>query len=147
MVADEAMRLLSDQKASLDSARTRALAMLSVGSLVAGLFGSQLPKKLPAGAAPIIGIALGCFAASVVLTLIIVAPRRFRFTHSVGAQIEALEDGTEIRTRDLAFTWAKGNELNRSDNERKLNLRMTLLQVVCGLVGAQVFAWVVVALL
>jgi hypothetical protein len=141
MIADEARRLLVAQQATFDGVRTRAIAMLSVASLVAGLFGSRIPEQHSDAAGRAAVVALVCFGLSVVLTLIIVAPRRLRFDHSLARHIASLAAGDELLRRDLAFTWAKGYEADRQDNDDKLQVRMTCLQVVCALVGVQVIAW------
>ena len=141
MVVEEARRMFVGQQATLDSLRTRAIAMLSVGALVAGLFGSQLPKNQSDYSVGAVVVALVAFGISVALAATIVSPRRFNFDHGLSAPLRDFKDGEPVRSYDLAVSWARGYEKDRSENEDKLRSLMTCFQVVCALIGVQVVAW------
>ncbi len=141
MLLDEARRMLNDQYSALESLRGRAVALLSVGSLVAALFGSRLPMHLTDAAHRSVMVALGAFALSVVIVAWVVFPRKLKFSHSLVGQFPKLDKGRKLRTYDLAVTWAKGYETDRAFNEAKIQNLMVCFTVACGLLAVQVVAW------
>lgn len=143
----QAQQQLSQQNADLDALRTRAIAMLSVATLVAGLFGTRLPDVHPSPRAVIaVTAALALFAASVVLAILVAAPRKgWLFTFKLDALLGLVDDGRAAPmdvTRNLA-TWA---EDARSENTGKLDGMYGMFRWVCVLVGLQVVAWAIAVL-
>jgi len=148
MLWEEARRLLVRQEAALDTLRTQAVAALSVGALVAGLFGSHLVSAhVSAEAAWATGAALVLFALSAVLAVYVLAPHDWTFAHGLGAQLRRVDDQEMIEAEDLAFGWAKEFEKWRTDNQRQLDRLMCCFLWACALTGAQVVAWGLTVLL
>lgn len=67
MLWEEARRQLVRQESVLDTLRTQAVAMLSVPSIVAGLFGSRVPTSPVPGAEAAVVAALVLFGITAVL--------------------------------------------------------------------------------
>jgi len=87
---------IAQQDADIDSLRTRAVALLSVGALVGGLFGSRLPHgHLSRMNVVALTAALVLFAASVVLAVAVAWPRDWYF----GADREPLVSGVSAGLR------------------------------------------------
>jgi hypothetical protein len=140
---EQAQRQLSQQSADLDSLRTRAIAMLSVAALAAGLFGSRVPSvhsSLGAGIAAV--IALGLFAICVVLAVQIVMPMKhaWRFTSPLRVLVKEVGAGS-VLPMDVALTLANHAEESRKENEAKLESLHKQFSGMCVLVGLQVVAW------
>lgn len=72
MLWEEARRQLVRQEAVLDTLRTQAVAMLSVASIVAGLFGSRVPTSPVPGAEAAVVAALVLFGITAVLAIVII---------------------------------------------------------------------------
>jgi hypothetical protein len=142
---EQAQRQLAQQNADLDTLRTRAIALLSVSAIVAGLFGSRLSHThLSTGAAISAILALGLFAINVVLTVWIVTPVKngWRFTYPLRALITRTEAGT-VLPMDVAISLAHYAEQSRKENEDKLASFYGQSRIVCVLAGIQVVAWAV----
>jgi hypothetical protein len=144
---EQAKAQLAAQKADADSLRTRAVALLSVASLVAGLFGSRLPHDHAAPRTVIASIAaLALFGASIVLVLLIAAPKQnWYFTFRLDELFKEVDEGKASPgnvTRNLAV-WA---EDFRRKNLDKLDTMYLLFGGTCVLVGLQVVAWAIAAL-
>ena len=147
MLWEQAQRQLARQESDLDALRARAVAMLSVAALVAGLFGSRLPHHhVPSRTTIAVVAALLLFAVSVVLALLVAAPKKdWEFTFKLDKLIERVDDATAAPvdvTRNLAV-WA---EEARAENTGKLNALYTSFSWVCLLVGLQVIAWAIAVL-
>jgi hypothetical protein len=144
---EQAKAQLAAQKADVDALRTRAVALLSVASLVAGLFGSRLPHDHTAPRTVIASItALALFGISVVLVLLIAAPKQnWLFTFELCKLLKEVDEGKASPgnvTRNLAV-WG---ELYWSKNQGKLDAMYSLFGRTCALVGLQVVAWAIAAL-
>lgn len=146
MLREETRRMLDAQYGAVMSLRANAITMLTVGSLVAALFGSQLPTNRSGAADAFVIVALIAFTASVVLVGYIVKPRKFRFDHSIESQLTLLRDHQEVRPDLLAVTWAEGYDTDRAENENVIDRLMDWFAVVCWLVGAQAGGWVLAVL-
>jgi hypothetical protein len=145
---EQAQRQLSQQSADLDSLRTRAIAMLSVAALAAGLFGSRVPRAHTSlGAAIAAFIALGLFAICIVLAVWITTPMKhaWRFTSPLRVLIEGVGAGA-LLPMDVALSLADYAEKSRKENEDKLESLHKYFSVVCVLVGLQVLAWTIAVL-
>jgi len=105
MLWDEARRLLVRQEATLDTLRGQAVAILSVASIVAGLFGSRLlpTGQLSAFSVVMIGIALAAFGATAVLALKILRPRKWRFEHGLTLYTEMVDRREVVVASGLAL--------------------------------------------
>jgi hypothetical protein len=142
LIWDQAKQQLAQQNADLDLLRTRAVAMLSVAALVAGLFGTRLPHGYThGGTLAFVIAALALFATSVVLAVIVAAPRRkWEFTFKLDPLLQRVDAGDAVPadiTRNLA-AWA---EVARSNNARQMSSLYSVFRLVCLLVGLQVIAW------
>lgn len=148
MLWEEARRLLVRQEAALDTLRTQAIAVLSVGAIVAGLFGSHVVSThVSAGAACATGAALALFTVSAVLAIYVLAPHDWTFAHGLGVQLRRVGDQEMVEAEDLAFGWATEFEKWRTDNQRQLDHLMRCFLWACALTGAQVIAWGLAVLL
>ena len=95
MLWAQAQQQLSQQNSELDALRTRAVAMLSVATLVAGLFGTRLPTShVSARTVAAVTAALVLFALSAVLAIMVAAPRKqWLFTFGLDPLLERVEAG------------------------------------------------------
>ena len=142
MVWDEARRLLVRQEASLDTLRSQAVAILSVASIVAGLFGSKLVStSLSRFSLSMIAVALLLFAVTVWLVLTILTPRPWAFEHVLGGELDRLERGKDLLAGELAYGWARGVERQRAENQPALDRLMSKFKIACALTGAGVLFW------
>lgn len=144
MLWDEARRLLVRQEATLDTLRGQAVAILSVASIVAGLFGSRLlpTQQLSHFSVAMLVLALAAFAATAVLALVILRPQVWHFEHGLASNLGTLGRGGDVlAAAGLAYTWAKGVEGQRAANKRRLDRLMTCFAWACGLTGASVLFW------
>jgi hypothetical protein len=149
MLWEQAQRQLAQQSADLDTLRTRAIAMLSVASLTAALFGSRLPHThLSRLEATAVIVALFFFGASVLLALLIATPKKnaWRFTFRLSMLINGVLDGTDM-TADVALSLANHAEESRMANQQKLECLYFAFRLVCILVGLQVVAWTIAVVL
>lgn len=141
---EQAQRQLSQQNADLDTLRTRAIAMLSVATLVAGLFGSRLPRgheSIKTLIALIIALAL--FGVSVLLAILVAVPRkRWIFSFTFDQLLKLIEDNT-ARPVDVAYNLTRWAEEARSSNKAKLKPMYAMFGCLCVLTGLQVIAWAV----
>ena len=118
---DEARRQNAAQVAEVDLLRTRAVAVLSVASLVAGLFGGRIVAKSPhphyVGAA--IGVALVAFALSVLAIVVVLKPQKMKweFAQNLTSYFEDLAAGEPIQPVDVTFNLAKDFEASRIQNK------------------------------
>ena len=111
---EQAKAQLADQKADVDALRTRAVALLSVASLVAGLFGSRLPHNHTAPRTVIASIAaLALFGISVVLVLMIIAPKyNWLFPFELGDLLKEVDEG-KLSPGDVTSNLADWAERSR----------------------------------
>jgi hypothetical protein len=142
MVWAEAKRLLVRQEATLDTLRVQAVALLSVDSIVAGLFSSRIPTNGLAGLS--VGMAyaaLGLFGASILLVISILLPRTWTFDHGLTDKLSCLEQGHAVNPAELAYTWARGAESWRATNQIQLNRLMNFFLTACIFTGIGVVCW------
>lgn len=144
---EQAKAQLADQRADVDALRTRAVAVLSVASLVAGLFGSQFPHNHTAPRTVIALItALVLFAVSVIQVLRIVAPKKtWVFPFELNAPINVVVE-RKISPGGVALSLAKAAETNRKTNQDELHNMYAIFTTACLLVGLQVVAWAIAVL-
>lgn len=142
LIFAQAQKQLQQQLADLDAVRNRAVALLSAAVLVAGLFGARLPKeRLPAHGTIAVGVALAAFAAGVLLTLAIAAPRRkWLFTFRLDKLLELVEERKAIPA-DITHNLTRWSEEARLWNSRRLDRLNALFGALCLVVGVQVVAW------
>jgi hypothetical protein len=144
----QAQQQLSQQNSELDALRTRAVAMLSVATLVAGLFGTRLPDghHVQARTVAAVTVALALFAVSAVLAIRVAAPRKqWLFTFGLEPLLERVEAGS-VKPGDVTLSLASRAEENRRANNVKLKPMYTMFGWICALVGLQVVAWAVAVL-
>jgi hypothetical protein len=147
LIFAQAQKQLQQQVTDLDALRNRAVALLSVAALVAGLFGSRLPKgQSPAHTTFGTWVALAAFAAGVFLALTIAIPRRkWLFTFRLDQLAELVEKRTAIPA-DITHNLTRWSEEARRWNSARLDRLHALFGCLCLAVGIQVIAWGVAAL-
>ena len=141
MLWEEARRQLVRQESVLGTLRTQAVAMLSVASIVAGLFGSRVPTSPVPGAEAAVVAALVLFGITAVLAIVIIRPWDWVFSHGLDDDIRTVERGELLKVGDLSYSWAKDFEAWRASNQTKINRLTTCFSWACVLTGAQVIAW------
>jgi len=144
----EAQRQVARQESDLDALRNRAIALLSVSSIVAGLFGSHVATvHLSTRSTVATIIALVAFALGALASLIIVTPKwkAWVFTEKLDLYFTLLKEGT-LTPVTVTSNLAEHFELYRKSNQVKINRLYGLLIVACALVGVQVIAWGIAAL-
>ena len=134
---------IAHQDADVDSLRTRAVALLSVGALVGGLFGSRLPHGhlSPMNVAALVA-ALVLFAVSVVLAVAIAWPRDWYFGADRQPLVSRVADGTATLAQ-VNLSLARRAEQNWTENYGTMRRMYRLFAVLCAAVGLQVVAWAI----
>lgn len=114
--------------------------MLSVGALVAGLFGSGIIHRHKTSV--LIALALISFGLSAILAVYVIWPRNWQgFEHDMRPNIAELDAGEPIGMFALATSWAEYYETSRACNQTKLKWLTWAFTAICALVGAQVLFW------
>lgn len=131
------------QNSDIDALRNRAVALLSVGTLVGGLFGSRLPSShLSTVRTAGLVAALILFAASVGLAVAIAWPRSWEAGADRVPLAEQVADGTATLAQvNYALAWRA--EQNWIANNDTLVGMYRLFAILCVLTGAQVVAWAI----
>jgi hypothetical protein len=132
---------IAQQDADVDSLRTRAVALLSVGALVGGLFGSRLPHGhlSPMNVAALVA-ALALFAVSVGLAVAIAWPRDWYFGAEREPLLSRVADGTATLAQ-VNLSLARRAEQNWTSNYGTTMHMYRLFAALCAVVGLQVVAW------
>jgi hypothetical protein len=134
---------VSQQEADMDSLRTRAVALLSVGTLVGGLFGSRLPHgHRPWYNVVALVAALVLFGASVILAVAIAWPRDWRFGADRKPLVSGVADGT-VTLAQVNLSLAVRAEDNWNKNYSTMRRLYRLFAWLCAVVGLQVVAWAI----
>lgn len=143
----EAQRQITRQEADLDSLRNRAIALLSVSSIVAALFGSHIATVHLSTRATIATIAaLVAFGLGALVSLAILTPKRgWEFTENLAQYFAKITDGT-LTPVTITTNLAEHFEGYRKNNQSKIEFLYRLLIAACVLVGLQVIAWGIAAL-
>jgi hypothetical protein len=134
---------IAQQDADVDSLRTRAVALLSVGALVGGLFGSRLPHGhlSPMNVAALV-VALVLFAASVVLAVAIAWPRNWYFGADREPLVSRVADG-KATLAQVNLSLAQRAEQNWTENYSTMRRMYGLFALLCAAAGLQVVAWAI----
>jgi hypothetical protein len=132
---------IAQQDADVDSLRTRAVALLSVGALVGGLFGSRLPHGhlSPVNVAALVA-ALALFAVSVGLAVAIAWPRDWYFGAEREPLVSRVADGTATLAQ-VNLSLARRAEENWTSNYGATMHMYRLFAALCAVIGLQVMAW------
>lgn len=133
----------AQQNSDIDSLRNRAVALLSVGTLVGGLFGSRLQHGHLSGLSTAgLTAALVLFATSVGLTVAIAWPRSWHAgTDRLPLAEMVAEDTATLAQVNYALTWR--TEQNWDANNNTMANMSRLFAILCVLTGAQVVAWAI----
>ena len=134
---------VAQQDTDTDSLRTRAVALLSVGALVGGLFGSRLPHGhlSPMNVVALIA-ALGVFAVSVFLAVAIAWPRDWYFGADREPLVSGVADGS-VTLAQVNLSLARRAEENWNTNYSTVRHMYRLFAALCVAVGLQVVAWAI----
>jgi len=142
-ILEESKADVAQQNSNFDSLRTRAVAMLSVETLVAGLFGSHLPsghvRALNTGG---LVAALVLFAGSVALVVAIALPRAWTVAGDRRPLVERVSEGTATLA-EVNYALAVNTEEQLAANTRVLASMSGLFGVLCMLAFALVVAWAI----
>jgi hypothetical protein len=134
---------IAQQDGDIDSLRTRAVALLSVGALVGGLFGSRLPHgHLSPMNVAALAVALALFALSVVLALAIAWPRAWYFGADREPLVSRVADG-KATLAQINLSLALRAEQNWNENYSTMRSLYRLFAWLCAAVGVQVVAWAI----
>jgi hypothetical protein len=146
LILSEAQRQLASQETSLSEVRSRALALLSVAGLVAGVAGpvarrSALSFWIPGG------IGIGLLILSIVLALSIVTPQEWTFAGHLNIELTELHEGKTPSTAEVVYRRAYWLEEWRNSNQPKLDKLFARLTWLIVAVGASVVSFAVAALI
>lgn len=134
----EAQRQMDEQKTSLESLRTRAVALLSVGSLVAALFGSRLTNLHHLHEVAFAG-ALAAFGLSVLAVIRVIMPRRgWELSQKLSPYTSDLRDGKPVTPLDVTVNLTDSSVTSWGRNETKLACIYRWFWIACALIGLQV---------
>jgi hypothetical protein len=133
----------AQQNSDIDSLRNRAVALLSVGTLVGGLFGSRLPHAHISvlNTAGLVA-ALILFAASVGLAVAIAWPRSWKAGADRLPLAEQVANGTATLA-EVNYALTCRAEQNWTANNDTMADMYRLFAILCVLTGAQVVAWAI----
>ncbi len=134
---------ITQQNASLDALRTRAVGLLSVGTLAGGLFGSHLTHgHLSAVNTGGLVAALVFFATSVGVAITTAWPRKWIVGTKRGPLVTEVADGTATLV-EINYALTSRTEQNWAANQKTLENLYRLFAILCALTGAQVIAWAI----
>ena len=131
------------QESALDTLRTQTVAMLSVGALVAGLFGAGvIPRHHSHAALAAVAIAIAFFGVSAILAVTVIWPRDWDgFEHDMRPNLDEIDQGDLVDMLALTTSWARMYECARAANQCKMKWLTRAFTAICGLVAAQVICW------
>lgn len=142
LVHAEALRLLQEQVAELDTIRARSVAILSAAGLVNGLFGVKVAGGHHSTGQPVcIWIALVMFASMAGLVIAIELPRDFAFAERLDNWIAAIGSGERREPREYLWHFSRRYAAMREENKTKISQLYNLFAASCILLGAQVLSW------
>jgi hypothetical protein len=159
VLLDEARRAISRQEATLDTLHVKAVAVLSSSAIVAGLMGGSLPTQhLHWSAVSVFTVlALGVFAATGVLTVLILRPVGVLFSGGIKPLLaylddEKLVDGDDEKklraaTRRYERQIATDLDKYRLNNVTTIGTKTDFFGWACKLLGSQVVLWAVARLI
>lgn len=133
----------AQQNSDIDAVRNRAVALLSVGTLVGGLFGSRLPHAhLSALNTGGLVAALILFAGSVGLAAAIAWPRSWKAGADRLPLAEQVANGTATLAQ-VNYALAYRADQNWTANNDTMVDMYRLFAILCVLTGLQVAAWAI----
>ena len=150
IVYDEALRMVSEQRSTRDSLRTRAGILLAASSLVTSFLGglalTRYQETHPKAELTLVAWSgVVAFLAVVALVVLILAP--WKWTFAVSPKI-LIEDHLKIASRrdpdKLRWFLAEWLEVHHDRNAKKLNRLFLLFVLACGLLIYESVAWVLV---
>lgn len=144
----EIRRQIDEQRSTLESLRTRSIALLSVASLVAALFGVHvLPGAHRWWVNVAIGVALVAFGLNALLVvLLLMAKSDWRFSESLASYFEDIKKKRELPEDYVLRNLGKDSQASRVHNEAKLKGLHRLFNFACVFLAIHVIAWAVASL-
>lgn len=141
MLWEQSKSEIAKQNSDFDSLRTRAITLLSVGTLVGGLFGSRLPhgNLSHLNLAGLVA-ALLLFGLSVVVAVAIAWPRHWYFGVDQTPLVDGVVDGTTTLA-EVNLSLAVSAEQNWQKNYQTTGSMYVLFAVLCAVTGLEVVAW------
>jgi hypothetical protein len=146
---DESLRGIRDQQAAVEQLRNRVVALLSVASLAAALFGAH---SLYRGSHPgwlliFAGIALGAFGVSMLIAVYVLRPREdWQFYQDVRDYATEIQGGKPVSLAYALSNLTIHQEASFEVNEKILGDLHRWYRRACYLLAIQVIAWAIVAL-
>jgi hypothetical protein len=145
---EEARRQIEEQRSTLESVRSRSVALLSVASLVAALFGSHILRGEHRWWVTVaIVVALAAFGLSALLTVHLLAPTSdWEFSQNLDSYLVDIKNEKDVTAEDVTYNLAQHSQVSRRNNEAKLKKLHCEFGWACALLGLQVLAWAVASL-
>lgn len=139
---DEAVRALADQRAVVESLRTRAGLLFSAAAVTTSFLGAQAFQ----GGDPVLAswLALGCFIAVATTSLAILWPRPWEGAANPREMIEAYVESAEVApVEDLHRDLSIFLHSSYLENRKGLEQLAAFLQAASGLLTIEVALWMV----
>jgi hypothetical protein len=144
ILLDQARLQMANQDSDLATLRTRAVALLSVSSLVAGLFGGRIvatqhhPWYVTSG----IAVALVTFGLSVLAIIVVLSPKRMGWDIAQNLdEFFKLLSAQNLSPLDASANLAKHIEKSRGANQVVLEKLYCSFSIACVLTAVEVIAW------
>lgn len=148
LIWEEAKRLLARQEASLDALHTKALGLLSVSGIVAGLFAGQvLSGSVGAAGGAAVAVAISAFVVGAAGVLFIQWPRDFEFSHDLDQWVKELETGDPAPLIEATYNLSRDLNDYRKRNQNKITKLYSVLTWSVAALAVQVGAWALAAAL
>lgn len=137
---DEAVRALSEQRAELDSFRTRGGMLLSATALTTSFLGAQ---ALQGGGSRIAWLGLVVFGAVAAASLSILWPYRWQLTMDPREIVETyIESDRPVATEALYRELTQHMHASYLQNREGINLLTILFQLASGLLVLEIGLWI-----
>jgi len=139
----EEQRLMERQEADLEALKGRATVLISMGAVVAGLFGglhathARSPWETGWTVAALIAFA----AMALNLVLGVLSPQDWKFALSMRPYIQRMEEGQTPPVDTFIYNVSRGFESGRKANQTILNTLQDRFRASCMLIAAQVVFW------
>jgi hypothetical protein len=140
---DEARHQIDEQRSTLESLRSRSIALLSVASLVAALFAPHVFEEAHRWWVDVaIPAALVAFALCALIVVWVLAPKHnWEFSQNLGSYFEDIRNKKNVTPEEVTYNLAKDSQASRGRNETKLKCLHKGFRWACVLLGIQVIAW------
>jgi hypothetical protein len=142
-ILEEARRQLDRQEASIDTVRNQVIAVLTAGTLAAGLFAGRTFGHNHGASVDASIAALVLYGLTAAVAIYVLWPRTMNFGFSVADYIADLKEGKVPTRADVTYNLSRDLEKARCDNAETVKWFFLAFAVMCALLGLQVIAWAV----